>query len=50
MREAIPPLAPYAFMAWCSVRAQGQFYLYFCTFYSNSRKSSFAQVCCHKRK
>jgi hypothetical protein len=31
MRGAIPPLAQYAFMAWCSVKdkAQGQLYLYF---------------------
>jgi hypothetical protein len=28
MREAIPPLLQYAFMAWCSVKAQGQIYLY----------------------
>jgi hypothetical protein len=24
----IPPLPHYAFMAWCSVKAQGQLYLY----------------------
>jgi hypothetical protein len=28
MRGAIPPLSQYAFMAWCSVEAQGQFYVY----------------------
>jgi hypothetical protein len=28
MREAIPPLPQYAFMAMCSVKAQGQLYLY----------------------
>jgi hypothetical protein len=28
MRGAIPPLPQYAFMAWCSVKAQGQLYLY----------------------
>jgi hypothetical protein len=28
MREAIPPLLQYAFMAWCSVKAQGQLYFY----------------------
>jgi hypothetical protein len=28
MRGAIPPLAQYAFMAWCLVKAQGQLYLY----------------------
>jgi len=27
MRGAIPPLPQYAFMAWCSVKAQGQLYL-----------------------
>jgi hypothetical protein len=29
MREAIPPLPQYAFMAWCLVKAQGQLYLCF---------------------
>jgi len=28
MRGAIPPLPHYAFMAWCLVKAQQQFYLY----------------------
>jgi hypothetical protein len=28
MSGAIPPLPQYAFMAWCSVKAQEQFYLY----------------------
>jgi hypothetical protein len=28
MIEAIPPLHQYALMAWCSIKAQGQFYLY----------------------
>jgi hypothetical protein len=28
MCGAIPPLPRYAFMAWCSVKAQGQLYLY----------------------
>jgi hypothetical protein len=28
MRGAIPPLPQYAFMAWCSVKAQGHLYLY----------------------
>jgi hypothetical protein len=28
MSGAIPPLPQYAFMAWCSVKGQGQFYLY----------------------
>jgi hypothetical protein len=27
MNGAIPPLPQYAFMAWCSVKAQGQLYL-----------------------
>jgi hypothetical protein len=27
MRGAIPPLSQYAFTVWCSVEAQGQFYL-----------------------
>jgi hypothetical protein len=30
MSGAIPPLPHYAFMAWCSVKAQGQFFLYLC--------------------
>jgi hypothetical protein len=29
MRGAIPPLPQYALMMWCSVKAQGQHYLYF---------------------
>jgi len=28
MSGAIPPLPQYALMAWCSVEAQGQLYLY----------------------
>jgi len=28
MRGAIPPLAKYDYVAWCSVKSQGQFYLY----------------------
>jgi hypothetical protein len=28
MNGAIPPLPQYVFMAWCSVEAQGQLYLY----------------------
>jgi hypothetical protein len=28
MSGAISPLPQYAFMAWCSVKAQGQLYLY----------------------
>jgi len=28
MRGAIPPLPQYAFMVWCSVKAQGQLYLH----------------------
>jgi hypothetical protein len=29
MSGAIHPLPQYAFIAWCSVKAQGQLYLYF---------------------
>jgi len=29
MSGAIPPLLQYAFMAWCSVKAQGEIYLFF---------------------
>jgi hypothetical protein len=29
MRGAMPPLPQYVIMAWCSVKAQGQIYLYF---------------------
>jgi hypothetical protein len=28
MRGGIPPLPQYAFMAWCSVKAEGQLYFY----------------------
>jgi hypothetical protein len=28
MSGAIPPIPPYAFMAWCLVKAQGKLYLY----------------------
>jgi hypothetical protein len=35
MCGAIPPLPQYAFMAWCLVKAQGQFYLYL---YLNTEK------------
>jgi hypothetical protein len=38
MSGAIPPLPQYAFMAWCSVKAQGQLYLYF---YSTASVFSF---------
>jgi hypothetical protein len=27
MRGAIPPILQYTFMAWCSVKAQGQLYV-----------------------
>jgi hypothetical protein len=33
MSGAIPPFPQYAFMAWCSVKAQEQLYLYLFTFY-----------------
>jgi hypothetical protein len=29
MRGAIPPLPQYAFMAWCSVKAQGKLHIFF---------------------
>jgi len=28
MSGAIPPLPQYAFMVWCSVKAQGQLYIF----------------------
>jgi len=28
MREVTPPLRQYVFMAWCSVKVQGQLYVY----------------------
>jgi hypothetical protein len=37
MNGAIPPLPQYAFMAWCSVEAQGQLYLYLLQIKSNFR-------------
>jgi hypothetical protein len=37
MRGALPPLPQYAFMALCSVKAQGQLYLYF-TLYPTSQQ------------
>jgi hypothetical protein len=41
MLGAIPPLPLYAFMAWCSVKAQGQLYLYFYAMeYSPSREAN----------
>jgi hypothetical protein len=45
MKGAMPPIPQYAFMAWCSVKAQGQLYLYlsFCMdeklFLSNEGKN-----------
>jgi len=35
MSGAIPPLAQYAFMAWCSVKAEEQLYLYLYLYPSN---------------
>jgi len=32
MRGAVPPLLQYAIMAWCSVKAEGQIYLYLCKY------------------
>jgi hypothetical protein len=37
---AIPPLPPYAIMAWCSVKAQGKLYLLLWLFTLTSRKSA----------
>jgi hypothetical protein len=35
MSGAMPPFPQYAFMAWCSVKAQGQLYLYLLPVQSN---------------
>jgi hypothetical protein len=47
MHGAIPLLPQYAFMAWCSVKAQGQLYLYLTSTsliqYSNWRYTGFAK-------
>jgi hypothetical protein len=42
MRGAIPPLPRYAFTGWCSVKPQGQLYLYltFCGFLSPRNSAS----------
>jgi hypothetical protein len=40
MRGATPPLPQYAFVAWCSVKAHGQLYLYQSTAQEESRDSS----------
>jgi hypothetical protein len=42
--EAVPPLPQHAFMAWCSVKAQGQLYLlsyewFYLLFYTNTKPS-----------
>jgi hypothetical protein len=34
MRGSIPPFLQYVFMSWCSVKAQGQLYLYLYVFFS----------------
>jgi hypothetical protein len=39
MSGAIPPLLQYAFMEWCSVKAQGQLYLYHLTQHSHRSHS-----------
>jgi hypothetical protein len=36
MSGVIPPLPQYACMAWCSVKAQGQLYVYLLPFFSTS--------------
>jgi hypothetical protein len=38
MSGDIPPLPQYAFMAWCSVKAQGQLYLFTITLYPCSEE------------
>jgi hypothetical protein len=40
MSGAIPPLPQYTFMVWCSVKAQGQLYLYLLLYqYENISKA-----------
>jgi hypothetical protein len=41
MCGATPPLPQYTFMAWCSVKAQGQLYLYLVVILSSPTTSSF---------
>jgi hypothetical protein len=40
MRGAVPPLPQYAFMAWCSVKAQGQLYLLLLLYVKGMRKTT----------
>jgi hypothetical protein len=48
MRGAIPPLPPYTFMAWCSVKAQGQLYLLPFSF-TSLRNSEWKRICHNER-
>jgi hypothetical protein len=42
MRGATLPLAQYAFMAWCSRKAQGQLYVYICLYRYSFENSSYS--------
>jgi hypothetical protein len=44
MRAAISPLSQYAFMAWCSVKAQGQLFVPFTFTFANNRTVRFCYV------
>jgi hypothetical protein len=44
MREAIPPLPQYAFMAWCSVKAQGQLYLLPLTVFLPQNQANYGHI------
>jgi hypothetical protein len=48
MSGAIPPLPQYAFMAWCSVKAQGQLYLYLLDRYRVSENRVLRRIFRHK--
>jgi hypothetical protein len=39
MSGAVPPLPQYAFMTWCSAKAQGQLYIYLYQFYNEGIKN-----------
>jgi hypothetical protein len=45
MRGAIPPLSPYVFMTWCSVKAQGQLYLYLFILLSQVSEMDVTGIC-----
>jgi hypothetical protein len=38
MSGAVPPLPQYTFMAWCSIKAQGQLYLFLMPLPEGKRK------------